>query len=115
MFPNWFVQRLFPQRRENIFGGRMPARQHHASRERPTMTLLSRHHLIGRDREGPHRVEEGWFNRILLFEDLRHKLRLNQIQLPQRCLQSRPVFIRGFAEDVLKAKGCALQEQFGIF
>jgi hypothetical protein len=45
------------------------------------MTLLSRHRLIiGRDREASHRLEEGRFV-ALFFEDLRHELRLNQIQL----------------------------------
>ena len=29
MFPNWFVQRLFPHFGEKCRGGRLPARQHH--------------------------------------------------------------------------------------
>src|ERR1700761_8383302 len=44
------------------------------------------------------------FDRILLFEDLRHELRLNLIQLLQSCLQCLPVFVRSFVADVLEAK-----------
>jgi hypothetical protein len=54
-------------------------------------------------------------NSILLFEDLHHKLRLNLIQLLQRRLDIRLVFIRSFVEDVLKTKGRTLDERFGIF
>jgi hypothetical protein len=52
---------------------------------------------------------------MLLFEELRYKLPLNFIQLPQRCLQRRPVFIGSFAEDVPETNGGALHEQFWIF
>jgi len=53
-------------------------------------------------------------NRILSFEDLHHELRLNLIQLLQRHLQSRSVFIRSSAEDAFEAKGGAPHEQFSI-
>jgi hypothetical protein len=53
--------------------------------------------------------------RILLFEELRHELLLNLIQLLECRLQSRPVFIGSFAEDVFEVNGCALHEQFCIF
>jgi hypothetical protein len=53
--------------------------------------------------------------RILLFEELRHELLLNLIQLPECRLQSRPVFIGSFAEDVSETSGGALHEQFRIF
>ena len=61
-----------------------------------------------------HSLEEGLIPRVLLFEDLRHKLRLDLIQLLQRRLQGLPVFIGSFAENVLEAKGGALHKQFGI-
>ena len=40
-----------------------------------------------------YRLIEGCFNSILLFENLHHELRLNLIQLLQRHLQNRSVFI----------------------
>ena len=71
------------------------------------MTLPSRHYL---DRSSPGKR----FNRVLLFEDLRHKLSLNLIQLSQRPLQGLAVFKRSFVENVLESKGSLLHKPFCI-
>jgi hypothetical protein len=91
---NWAPRNLFPMN-ENNFAAALPD---------GASTVNTEARRAGR--------EEG---RTLFFEDLRHELCLNLIQLLQGCLQGLPVFVRSFAEDVLEAKRCSLHEQFGIF
>jgi hypothetical protein len=75
--------------------------------------------LSADDKRGAVIDENDWsglsLTRILLFEELHHELLLNLIQLPECRLQSRPVVIGSFAEDVFEANGGAPHKQFHIF